>query len=199
MKAILSSLAVGIISCSFALAAAEIGKPAPDFTLMDSDGTSHSLADFKGKTVVLEWFNHDCPFVQKHYSGGNMQQLQEAAVDSGVVWLSVISSAEGKQGYLTPEEAKAKKAELGSNATAVLLDADGKVGKLYDAKTTPDMFVIDGEGTLVYKGAIDSVKDTKPASIEGATNYVTAALDSLEAGEAVEVPKTKPYGCSVKY
>ncbi len=199
MKNILSLLTVGLISTSVALAAPEIGQPAPEFTLTDSNGTSHSLADFEGKTVVLEWFNYGCPFVQKHYESGNMQQLQEAAVDNDVVWLSVISSAEGKQGYLTPEEANAKKAELESNATAILLDGDGTVGKLYDAKMTPEMYVIDGEGTLVYMGAIDSKADAKAASIEGATNYVTAALDSLDAGEEIETPKTKAYGCSVKY
>ncbi len=199
MKALLSLFAVGFISASVALAAPEIGKAAPDFTLMDENGTAHSLADFKGKTVVLEWFNYGCPFVVKHYGSGNMQQLQEAAIDSDVVWLSVVSSKEGKQGHLTADEAKAKKAELGSNATAILLDGDGKVGKLYDAKTTPEMYVINGEGTLVYMGAIDDKRDAKAASIEGATNYVTAALDALDAGEPVEVTKTKGYGCSVKY
>ncbi len=199
MKTMFSFFAVGLISASVALAAPEIGKAAPDFTLTDAEGNSHSLADFKGKTVVLEWFNHGCPFVQKHYGSGNMQQLQEAAVDDDVVWLTIVSSAEGKQGHLTADEAKAKKAELGMNATAFLLDPDGTVGKLYDAKTTPEMFVINAEGALVYKGAIDSKADAKAASIEGATNYVTAALDSVESGEAIETATTKPYGCSVKY
>jgi peroxiredoxin len=199
MKKKLSYLAVGLISASVALAAPEIGKPAPDFTLTDAEGTSHSLADFKGKTVVLEWFNYGCPFVVKHYESGNMQKLQEAAVSGDAVWLTIVSSAQGKQGHLIPDEAKAKTAELGSNATAMLLDEDGKVGQLYDAKMTPEMYVINAEGTLVYQGAIDDKADTKTASIDGATNYVTAALDSLVAGEEIETPKTKAYGCSVKY
>ncbi len=202
MKTILPLLALGLLTTSLAFAAPKapkIGEPAPAFTLTDAEGKTHSLADFKGKTVVLEWFNYGCPFVQKHYASGNMQSLQESATDDEVVWLSIVSSAPGKQGHLTAEEAKAKKAELESKATAILLDEDGQVGKLYNAKTTPEMFVIDGEGTLIYMGAIDDRADTKEASIDGAMNYVTAALDALDSGEPVETTKTKPYGCSVKY
>lgn len=202
MKKILSLLALGFLTTSLASAAPKapnVGEPAPAFTLTDAEGKTHSLADFKGRTVVLEWFNHGCPFVVKHYASGNMQGLQESATEEDVVWLTIVSSAPGKQGHLTPDEARAKKSELGSKATAILLDEDGQVGKLYNAKTTPEMFVINGEGTLVYMGAIDDRADTKEASIDGATNYVTAALDALESGEPVETAKTKPYGCSVKY
>ncbi len=199
MKKILSLLALGFLTTSLASAAPKVGNPAPAFTLADAEGKTHSLADFKGKTVVLEWFNYGCPFVVKHYASGNMQGLQESATEEDVVWLTIVSSAPGKQGHLTPDEAKAKKSELGLKATAILLDEDGQVGKLYNAKTTPEMFVINGEGTLVYMGAIDDRADTKEASIDGATNYVTAALDALESGEPVETAKTKPYGCSVKY
>lgn len=182
-----------------ALAAPEVGQPAPDFTGTDTDGTAHTLSDFKGKTVVLEWSNHECPYVVKHYGSGNMQKLQKAATDDGVVWLTIVSSAEGKQGNTTPEEAKAIMEEAGSNATARILDVSGEIGKLYDAKTTPHMFVIDPEGTLVYAGAIDSNKSYDPATIEGATNYVEAALASVKAGTPVEVATTVPYGCGVKY
>lgn len=202
MKKILSLFALGLLTASLASAAPaapKVGEPAPDFTLTDADGKTHSLADLKGKTVVLEWFNYGCPFVQKHYGSGNMQGLQEAATDGDAIWLTIVSSAPGKQGHLTPEEAKAKKTELGSKASAILLDEDGQVGKLYHAKTTPEMFVINAEGTLVYMGAIDNRADTKEASIDGATNYVTAALDALESGEPIETAKSKPYGCSVKY
>ncbi len=178
----------------------EIGKMAPEFTAVDSNGNTHNLSDFKGKKVVLEWSNHECPFVVKHYSVGNMQKVQEAATASDdVVWLTILSSAESKQGYVSGEEANKVAEEQGSKATARLLDPSGEIGKLYDAKTTPHMFVIDEAGMLVYAGAIDSDKSFKPESIDGATNYVMAALGSLEKGEPVEVANTKPYGCGVKY
>lgn len=180
-------------------AAPTVGEPAPDFVGVDSNGVEHNLSDFKGKTVVLEWTNHECPYVVKHYSGGNMQKLQEKATDKDVVWLSIHSSAEGKQGHVNGEQANAVAKEQGSNATAHILDASGEIGRLYDAKTTPHMFVIDQEGVLAYAGAIDSDSSYKSESIEGATNYVMAAVTSLKAGEPVEVSSTKPYGCSVKY
>ena len=182
-----------------AYAAAEVGQPAPNFTGVDTNGQSHQLSDFKGKTVVLEWSNHECPFVVKHYDSGNMQKLQKEATDNGVVWLTIVSSAEGKQGYTTPEEANKLIEEKGANATARILDASGEIGKMYDAKTTPHMYVIDAEGTLVYAGAIDSDSSFKQEAIEGATNYVTNALNALESGETIEVASTKPYGCGVKY
>jgi peroxiredoxin len=180
-------------------AAPEIGKPAPDFTLQDLDGQEHKLSDLKGKTVVLEWVNYGCPFVKKHYESKNMQNLQKEATADGVVWLAICSSAPGKQGNETPETAKTKTKEVGSNATAYLVDADGTVGKLYGAKTTPEMFIIDKDGNLVYMGAIDDKPNPSPDSIEGAVNYVKAALADIKAGKPVATTTTKPYGCSVKY
>jgi len=180
-------------------AAPAVGQPAPEFTAVDSNGTSHNLSDFRGKTVVLEWTNHECPYVVKHYSVGNMQKLQKEATDAGVVWLSIHSSAEGKQGHVDGDKANMVAKEQGSNATAQLMDASGEIGKLYDAKTTPHMFVIDAEGTLAYAGAIDSDSSFKAEAIDGATNYVMAAVNALAEGKPVEVSSTKPYGCSVKY
>lgn len=198
---ILAALAaVGLAAClPSANAAPVVGEPAPDFTAVDTNGVEHSLSDFKGKNVVLEWSNHECPFVVKHYEPGNMQKLQKEATDGGAIWLTIVSSAEGKQGNTTPEEANKIMEDVGANSTARLLDPTGAVGKLYDAKTTPHMFVIDKEGVLAYAGAIDSDSSFKQSSIATATNYVTAALKSLNAGEEIEVTSTKPYGCSVKY
>lgn len=190
--------AAALLAVAAALhAAPEVGQPAPNFTLEDSAGKSVSLADFKGKTVVLEWFNEGCPFVKKHYGAGSMQKLQKQATDDGVVWLSIVSSAPGKQGYLTPEAAAAKKKEI--NATALLLDPDGVVGRTYEARTTPEMYVVNKDGTLVYKGAIDDQPTPDPASLAGAKNYVAAALADLKAGQPVATAQTKSYGCSVKY
>jgi peroxiredoxin len=190
-------LLAAILTSSVLHAAPEIGQPAPAFTLKDSAGKSVALADFKGRTVVLEWFNEGCPFVRKHYGSGSMQALQKQATDDGVVWLSIVSSAPGKQGFLTPEAAAAKKKEL--NSTALLLDPDGTVGRLYEARTTPDLFVINSAGVLVYKGAIDDQPTPDPATLAGARNYVAAALAALKAGRPVEPAQTKSYGCSVKY
>ena len=172
---------------------------APAFTLTDTKGTEHSLSDFKGKTVVLEWFNPGCPFVKKHYSKGNMQSLQSTYTEKGVIWLSIVSSAPGKQGHGTPAEHNAKIAEWKMSPTALLIDEDGKAGKAYGAKTTPHMFVINGEGEIVYQGAIDDKRSTNPDHIPDSTNYVKAALDATLSGKAVEVSSTPPYGCSVKY
>ncbi len=182
-----------------AFAAVEPGEVAPDFTLTDSKGTSHKLSDFRGKLVVLEWLNHECPFVKKHYSGGNMQKLQQEYTAKGVVWLSIISSAPGKQGHRTGPQAEADTKDKNAAPTAVLLDPSGEVGKKYDAKTTPEMFVLDKEGKILYAGAIDSIKSTDSADIAKAENHVRAALDAALAGQPVPTPKTKPYGCSVKY
>jgi len=175
------------------------GAAAPDFTLTDTSRTSHNLSDFKGKVVVLEWVNHGCPFVVKHYSPGNMQGLQADYTSKGVVWLSICSSAEGKQGYYTAEGWQKLNAEKGGKATAILLDPEGTVGKLYGAKTTPHMYVINAEGTLVYQGAIDDKPSTDSDDIPGAKNYVKAALDEVLAGKPVTMGQTKPYGCGVKY
>lgn len=181
------------------LAAPAIGKPAPAFTVVDATGKSRSLSEFRGKTVVLEWTNEGCPYVQKHYDAGAMQRLQKAATGDGVVWLSVISSAPGKQGYKTAAEARAWQAKAGVGATAVLLDPKGEVGRAYAAKTTPHMYVVNPAGTLVYMGGIDDRNSADPATLKGARNYVTAALADLKAGRAVAQPVSAPYGCSVKY
>ncbi len=177
-----------------------IGAPAPQFTLAGSDGKNHSLAQYKGSIVVLEWLNHECPFVKKHYSQGAMQRLQKSMVDKGIVWLSINSSAPGKQGHLTKELAVEVTAEKKATPTVVLLDgADGAVGKSYGARTTPHMFVIDKQGNVAYAGAIDSNSSSDPATIPDAVNYVAQAVDELLAGKAVSLPTTKSYGCSVKY
>lgn len=194
-----AALAAAWTWSSAAIAAVEIGKPAPDFTLVDSNGQSHSLSDFKGKVVVLEWLNHGCPFVVKHYESKNMQNLQKEYTEKGVVWLSIVSSAEGKQGFMTPEETNKAKAEKGAAPTAVLLDTDGKVGRLYGAKVTPEMFIINAEGILVYHGAIDSIRSTKVEDVAKAENYVKAALDEILAGKPVTTAQTQAYGCTVKY
>ncbi len=175
------------------------GQPAPDFSLTDTAGTAHKLSDFKGKFVVLEWVNHGCPFVVKHYKPGNMQALQTEYTGKGVVWLSICSSAEGKQGFYTAAEWAAVNEEKGGKATAILLDPAGTVGRQYGAKTTPHMYVINPEGTLIYQGAIDDKPSTDSADISAARNYVKAALDAAMAGQPVATPQTKPYGCSVKY
>lgn len=179
--------------------AADVGGPAPEFTLTDSTGTARSLADFRGRVLVLEWFNDECPFVQKHYGSGTMQRLQATYTDRDVVWLTIVSSASGKQGHLSPEQARAVIREQDSHRTALLLDPDGAVGRRYGAKTTPHLFIIGPEGLLRYTGAIDDRPSTDPADIPGATNYVQRALDEVLAGRTVSIPTTKPYGCSVKY
>ncbi|MGA0332448.1 MAG: thioredoxin family protein [Kiritimatiellia bacterium] len=190
---------IAALISAFALTLSSQAAEAPAFTLTDTNGTEHSLSDFKGKVVVLEWFNHGCPFVKKHYSQGNMQALQKSYTEKGVVWLAICSSAEGKQGYDTAEGHNKTAKEKGTNATAILLDTDGTVGKAYGAKTTPHMYVIDAEGQLVYQGAIDDKRSTNPDDIPTSKNYVVAALDQVLAGQAVEVSSTPPYGCSVKY
>ena len=180
-------------------AAPEIGKPAPAFTLTDTHGKTHNLSDFTGKTVVLEWTNHECPFVRKHYDTQNMQDLQAKAAEDGVVWLTVVSSAEGKEGFQTPEEANALIEKEGSKEAARLIDADGTAGTAYEAKTTPHMFIVDKEGTLVYMGAIDDNPSADKETAKTAKNYVTAALAEIKEGKPVTVSATKPYGCGVKY
>lgn len=192
-------LAASILSVSSLSAKVETGAKAPDFTLTDTTGTEHSLSDFAGKYVVLEWTNHKCPFVVKHYKDGHMQALQESMAEEGAVWLQIVSSAEGKQGYLTPEEGEALRESQGVKSAAKLVDASGKVGRKYDARTTPHMYLIDPEGTLVYQGAIDSIKSTQTSDIAKAENYLVSAYKSSKAGEPVENATTVPYGCSVKY
>ncbi|HET9950813.1 MAG TPA: thioredoxin family protein [Candidatus Eisenbacteria bacterium] len=180
-------------------AAAIVGQPAPAIELRDSDGKTVRLDAFKGKFVVLEWVNFQCPFVGKHYGSGNMQKLQKKYTEAGVVWLSVCSSAQGKQGYVTGPEAKKAMEEKGAAPSRFLLDPKGVVGKAYGAKTTPHMFVIDPKGTLVYNGAIDDKPSTDKADIVTAKNYLAAALDASLSGKKIEVAASQPYGCSVKY
>ena len=180
-------------------ASVEIGQPAPDFTLKDINGQTRHLSDFKGKTVVLEWVNPECPIVQKHYHSQNMQKLQKSATGDGVVWLSINSGHPGAQGDFDAAKASGWLKEQGASPTAYFRDQDGKVGRLYSAKTTPHLFVITAEGTLVYEGAIDSIRSADQADIPKATNYVAAALSAVKAGQPVSTATSQPYGCAVKY
>jgi len=180
-------------------ATVRVGSPAPNFTAKTSTGQTVNLSDYKGKVVVLEWTNHECPFVVKHYSTGNMQKLQQEAKAKGVVWFSVVSSAPGQQGFVTAEQANAVVKEKKASPTAVLLDPDGTLGKLYGARTTPHMFVIDKAGQLQYMGAIDDAPSLANQDVTKANNYVRAALGQIMAGQKVTTSTTQPYGCSVKY
>jgi peroxiredoxin len=180
-------------------AAVRVGAPAPDFTGVDTRGKTHRLADYRGKTVVLEWTNHDCPYVRKHYGAGNMQDQQREAAAQGVIWLSVISSAPGQQGHVNPAQADELTRSRNAAPHAVLLDPEGQIGRAYGAKTTPHLYIIDEAGQLVYMGGIDSLATADPADIPRATPYVRVALRERAAGQPVSTPVTRPYGCSVKY
>lgn len=190
---------VGVVAVAARGEESAIGKPAPAFTLKSAAGHDVTLAQLKGKPVVLEWINLECPFVRKHYGSGNMQRLQRTYTGKGVQWYAVCSSAPGKQGYLEPAEWQKRMKEQDGAPTAVLIDADGTVGKAYGAKTTPHMYVIDREGVLAYSGAIDDKPSTDPATVTGAVNYVSQALDAVLEGKAVGRSTSTPYGCSVKY
>jgi peroxiredoxin len=197
-------LPYALLACvaSTALFAADsppVGSTAPEFSASDSKGKTHSLSQYKGKYVVLEWFNPECPFVKKHYGSGNMQKLQEEFTAKGIVWLTVDSNAPGLEGNLTAEQANAKMTEWKTKQTALVLDPDGKAGRSYGAKNTPHMFVINPEGKIVYEGAIDSKATPNPADIASSTNYVKVALEESLAGKTVTTPSSRPYGCSVKY
>ena len=171
----------------------------PGFTLSDAEGNERSLKDFRGKYVVLEWTNPNCPFVKKHYNSGNMQGLQKDYAKKGVVWLTICSSGEGKDGYFESADVQKIVKDNKAMQTAYLIDAEGTVGRMYQAKTTPHMFVIDPEGTLIYAGAIDDKKSTNPEDVKGATNYVSDCLDAAMSGKPVTTKTSAPYGCSVKY
>ncbi|MFT5486132.1 MAG: hypothetical protein ACI9JL_000074 [Paracoccaceae bacterium] len=177
----------------------DTGKPAPAFTGTDSRGKPVSLADFKGKTVVLEWTNHDCPYVRKHYSAGNMQAIQRDATKDGIVWLQIISSAPGLEGHVDGKQAEALNAQRKASPSGIVLDPAGKIGRQFAARHTPTMAVIDAKGQLAYYGAIDDNSNWHPDSIKGATNHVRTALADLKAGRDVSVAKTRAYGCSIKY
>jgi len=176
-----------------------VGQPAPDFTATDSNGKQHQLSQYRGKTVVLEWTSHECPYVVKHYGSGNMQKLQQEATANGIIWLSIISSKPGKQGHIDGTTANQLTASRNASPTAVILDETSEVGELYGAKTTPHMYIIDKDGQLVYMGGIDNIPSADPGDIAKAKNYVRAALDDMAAGRPVSENITRPYGCSVKY
>ncbi len=211
-KAIIAAIILGAVAAIAAIASYRIrdtvptslkepaiGSPAPALTLTDTRGKQHNLADYKGKYVVLEWVNLGCPFVKKHYESGNMQATQKKAVEKGVVWLSVCSSAKWKQGHLSAAGWNEEIADRKMASTAVLIDESGEVGRTYGAKTTPHMYVVNPEGILIYKGAIDDKPTTNKDTIPGARNHVLAALDESMAGKPVSMASTTSYGCSVKY
>lgn len=198
VKSLFVALAASL-GAAGALAAAAIGRPAPDFRAVDTSGKTVSLADFKGRTVVLEWVNPGCPYVRKHYGAGNMQATQKAAVERGVVWLSVNSTAFDATDYLEPRAMGDWMQAQKAAASATLMDENGQLGRAYGARVTPHLYVIDAKGTLVYAGAIDNRPTARAADIPGATNHVHAALAEVLAGKPVSVPSTQPYGCTVKY
>jgi peroxiredoxin len=196
-RILLASLAAALATP--AAAAPELNAPAPAFSATDETGKVRALADFAGKVVVLEWTSDACPYSHKHYDSGAMQRLQRKATRDGVVWLTVITDAPNSAGYMTPAQVRAWKRKVGSHATAVLIDADARLARAYEAKTTPHMFVVDRGGRLAYMGAIDDRPYTDPASLKGATNYVALALADLKAHRPIAHPATRPYGCAVKY
>lgn len=194
-----SVLAAGLLAAAGVSAQAVVGQAAPEFSATDTSGKPVTLADYKGKHVVLEWVNPGCPFVQKHYDSGNMPETQKAATAKGVVWLSVNSTAKDAGDYMSPSALSAWQKTKGATPTATLMDLDGKVGRAYGARTTPHMYLIDPQGKLVYAGAIDSKPTANPADIKGATNYVNAAVGEALAGKPVTQATTRAYGCSIKY
>lgn len=198
----LAPLLGGLIAGLLALetpARPRIGEPAPEFTTEDTHGDPIRLADLQGQIVVLEWTNHQCPFVGKHYGSGNMQALQQQATEEGVTWISIVSSGPGQEGHVSPDQANQLTEEREAAPSAVVLDPSGEIGKLYGARATPHMFVIDAEGILQYMGAIDSIPSAQISDIESAENYVRTALDQIQAGEAISTPATQAYGCTVRY
>jgi len=195
------ALATGVLAAASPASAQPLspGSPAPDFTLKDIDGKDITLSSFKGKIVAIDWANYECPFDRMHYASGNLPGLQKKYTGKGVVWLSIHSSAPGKEGSFTAEEMKTENARYGTASTSVLLDPSGAVARLYGAKTTPHLFVVGADGTIRYNGAIDSIPSTDPKSLAGATPYAANALDALLAGTPPNPAATQPYGCSIKY
>src|SRR5881227_1663307 len=198
-KLILTALTTLAAGALYAADVPPVGSAAPDFSAPDANGKTQSLSQYKGKYVVLEWFNPECPFVKKHYGSGNMQKLQDQYTSKGVVWLTIDSNAPGTEGNITPEQAHKIAESWKTRQTALLLDPEGKAGRAYGAKNTPDMVIINPEGKIVYEGAIDSKATPYPSDIPNSTNYVKVALDESMAGKPVSTSSTKPYGCSVKY
>ncbi len=197
--ALAAAAALTLVSFSVAEAAPEVSQPAPGFTGVTAAGETVALEDLSGKYVILEWTNHLCPYVGKHYGSGNMQALQQEMTGQEVVWLQVISSAPGTQGYVEGPEAIQLNQERAAVPSDTLLDPEGRIGRDYAAKTTPHMYIIDPEGTLLYMGGIDSIPSSNPADIPEATNYVREAMTAIAAGDPVPNPITRAYGCSVKY
>ena len=198
-RGLLAGLALSLLGLPGAAWAAKVGEAAPAFTGVDSNGKAVSLAQFKGKFVVLEWHNHGCPYVKKHYGSGNLPKLQKEWTGKGVVWLAVVSSAPGKEGHVDGAGANANMKQAGAAPTATVLDAKGEIGRLYGAKTTPHMFIVSPQGTLIYNGAIDDKPSTDAGDIATSKNYVSQALTEALSGKPVSVASTAPYGCSVKY
>ncbi|MGA3300564.1 MAG: redoxin domain-containing protein [Candidatus Acidiferrales bacterium] len=200
-RSILFPITIALILCAAPLliAAAKVGDAAPDFTATASSGKTYRLSSNLGKYIVLEWHNNGCPYVGKQYNSGNMQRLQKEWTAKGVVWLTILSSAPGKQGYVTASEENGYLEKMHAAPTAALLDPTGEIGHLYDAKTSPQMVVINPQGIVIYDGAIDDKPTTDLADVPGATNYVNLALEEAMAGKKIETPATRPYGCSVKY
>jgi|SRR5262252_8269251 len=198
-KLILTAITTLAAGALYAADVPPVGSAAPEFSAPDTNGKTQSLSEYKGKYVVLEWFNPECPFVKKHYGPGNMQKLQKEYTDKGVVWLTVDSNAPGTEGNITAEQAKKIMESWKTHQTALLLDPESKIAKLYGSKNTPNMVIINPEGKIVYEGAIDSKATPNPADIPTSTNYVKNALDESLAGKPVSNAQTKPYGCSVKY
>ncbi len=198
-KTLLIILTSLVTTALYAFDPPPVGSAAPDFSLADAKGETHSPSQYKGKYVVLEWFNPECPFVKKHYGSGNMQKLQGEYTSKGVVWLTIDSNAPGSEGNLSADAASKVMTGWKTRQTALLLDPEGKAGRAYGAKNTPNMVVINPEGKIVYEGAIDSKATPNPADIPSSTNYLKAALDESLAGKPVTTSTTKPYGCSVKY
>lgn len=202
--AVITAVCVGGLSLllpsgSAQAATGQVGTPAPDFEAVDTQGNTVKLSELKGQTVILEWTNHDCPYVRKHYETGNMQALQKEAAADGVTWLSIISSAPGTQGHVSPDRANALTVERQASPSAVIIDEPGKIGRAFGARVTPHMYIIDDAGTLVFNGAVDDNRSARHATVETANNYVRAALADMEAGREIAAASPEPYGCSVKY
>ena len=200
-RSILFTMFVALVLCTLPslIWATKVGEAAPEFTASASNGKTYSLSDYRGKYVVLEWHNNGCPYVGKHYNSGNMQRLQKQWTGRGVVWFTILSSAAGKQGYVTASEENDYLAKMQAAPTAALLDPTGEIGHLYEAKTSPQMVVINPQGVEIYSGAIDDKPTTDVQDVPNATNYVSLALEEAMAGKEVQTPVTRPYGCSVKY
>jgi peroxiredoxin len=195
----LVAIAGALLIAPILISAPKIGEPAPDFSATASNGKPYRLSEYRGKFVVLEWHNNGCPYTRKHYDSGNMQRLQKEWTAKGVVWFTVISSAPGTQGYVTADQENAYLSKMGATPTAALLDPNGEVGHLYDAKTTPHMIIINPQGAVIYDGAIDDHPTSDASDIPASKNFVSMALGDAMSGRPVSVATSRPYGCSVKY